>query len=84
MRPLQVRNRSGLVYQRWVRRNYLLLLLLLAQTLPHTDAKMMYIAGGEAAGATSAGFRVDTDTGEAGLTNGDGVTWKPRYRSMAV
>ena len=46
--------------------------------------KMIYIGGGEAAGARSAGFRIDRDTGKAGLTPGDGVTWRPRYIAVYV
>lgn len=57
---------------------------ILLSHLPVSNADTFYIAGGEAAGAMSEGFRVDTDTGDAGLSKGDRVTWRPRLRSLAV
>ena len=55
-----------------------------ALTADAADDATFYVAGGEAAGATSEGFRVDIDTGDAGLSKGDRVTWRPRVRSLAV
>ena len=80
------RKRNGLVHQTFSMKQLHrgLISCMICALLPVSYADTFYIAGGEAAGAISEGFRVDIDTGDAGLSKGDLVTWRPRLQSLTV